>query len=506
MGVLSPKLYNTLHLFVQEKFGLNFPLERQNDLERELTNACFALGIKDLVAFVDLISTQELKRHQLEIIANSLTIGETYFLREKKVFEILEQNVLISLIESKKGRSKSLTIWSAGCSTGEEVYSIAMILNSLAPLLKGWKIKVIGTDLNTESLKKAEKGIYGQWSFRTSSSFVKEKYFTKTAQNSYQVSDRLRKNVSFQFFNLANESSFSQFAPGSVDIIFCRNVLMYFAEETRKKIIQKFKGVLSDDGWLILSLSEISSTLNKHFKMVNFPHAILYKKENGYQPDKASSAVLPVPLIEPMINSINYQGVELNRAKAQGKSKKYIAPEIQIERAEKNILIKAEEIFDSGKFTGVISLLEKELPNSKNYFLTLEVEQLHLMLAKSYANLGKLDEAKKWCKEAITGNKINHGSYYLLANILMEQGSQEEVISALRSALFIEPDFILALFMLGNVMHKQGKVMEARKQFDTTLKILSRYLGSELVPDSDGLTVSHLREIIQSITKNYNNG
>jgi chemotaxis protein methyltransferase CheR len=498
MIILTEEYYNTLSRYVKEQFGLYFPPEKQIDLERELISVCPALGAKDLFALVDLINDKQLSTSHLELMVNSLTIGETYFLREKKVFEILEHDVIPSIINNKKNNNNTLTIWSAGCSSGEEVYSIAMIIDSLTFLLHGWKINIIGTDINTKSLQKAGAGIYNQWSFRTTPSYIKEKYFTETGNNDFLISKQLRKNVKFKYVNLADDSISSIFNPGTVDIIFCRNVLMYFNEETRESIIKKYKRILAENGWLILSSSEISNNLHKHFKSVNFTNAILYKKENYYQPETANTKVYPINTIEPIINSINFKISEPAELKSKAVPKTGL-PLYSVLIPEKNIIKKAEEIFDRGGFTEVVSLLEKELGESKNYFQSDDLEKAFVLLAKTNANLGRLDEAKKWSKEAITINKINYRTYYLLANILLEADQREEAIASLRNALFIEPNFILASFTLGNIYHKMGKKNEARKHFENASSILSVYSSNETVPESDGLTVSYLREIIKSI-------
>lgn len=504
MKNLSPEEFNILSRFIMDQFGLYFPPERQIDLEREIKNISHSIGVPDLFALVNLINSKDLNHSQLELIVNSLTIGETYFLREKKVFEILEQNVIPSVIDIKKNKDKTLTIWSAGCSTGEEVYSIAMILESLSPLLNDWQIKIFGTDINTESLKKAELGIYHQWSFRTTPAYIKDKYFVEIKNHEYKISRQLKNKVSFQYLNLAADESFNRFKPESIDIIFCRNVLMYFSEEVKEKILKTFKKILNNNGWMILSSSELSYSLHKHFKSVNYTNAILFKKEIDYNPEIKIRYTPKVNQINPIINSINYKEPELDCVITKEETKN-INPLVSILRPERDLILKAEELFDKGNFTEVIYMFDKELNAYENFFQSDELEKAYVLISKAYANLGKLDEAKKWCKEAISINKINYRTHYLLANILLEAGLKEEAAAAFRNALFIEPNFILAMFSLGNIFNKQGKINEARKQYEIATVILSSFSGEEIVPESDGLTVSYLTELIKSIINNFNN-
>ena len=181
-----------------------------------------------------LLSSEPPSRNQIEILASYLTIGETYFFREKQTFEILEERILADLIKTRRQNERRLRIWSAGCCTGEEPYSIAMLLSKMLPDLKDWNISILATDINPRFLHKASEGVYSKWSFRDCPQGVKERYFRKAKEDRLEILPDIKKMVTFSYLNLVEDSypSLSN-CTNAMDVIFCRNVLMYFAPTDR---------------------------------------------------------------------------------------------------------------------------------------------------------------------------------------------------------------------------------------------------------------------------------
>ncbi len=171
--------YSSLSRFIAHTFGLHFPPERWRDLARAIHGAASEFGYEDEDAFIQWLLSAVLSKEEIATLACHLTVGETYFFREKKTFEILENHVLPPLIEQGRRRGKRLRIWSAGCSSGEEPYSIAVLLSKMLPDAADWQITILATDINGQALKRGGKGIYGKWSFRGTPSWVKERYFSR---------------------------------------------------------------------------------------------------------------------------------------------------------------------------------------------------------------------------------------------------------------------------------------------------------------------------------------
>src|SRR5450759_866299 len=212
--------------------------------------------------FIQWLLSATLNKGQIEILASYLTISETYFWREPRVFAAFSQNILAELVASKKERGKSITIWCAGCSTGEEAFSIAIALHRTIPEIKDWKITILATDINTKALSKARKGVYSSWSFRNSPSWLKNSYFKSINNKEYKIIPEIKKMVTFSSFNLTHENFLSSVCKNhKMDIIFCRNVLMYFTSEWAAKVSQNLFHSLSEEGWLVVSSCELSSNL-----------------------------------------------------------------------------------------------------------------------------------------------------------------------------------------------------------------------------------------------------
>src|SRR5579863_9333039 len=174
-------LWPRLSEFIAQQTGLHFPPERRLDLQRGMLEAAADFGFVDAVTCADWLLSAPLTRPQLRTLASHLTIGETYFFREQKSFDALREHILPELIRGRRGREQRVRLWSAACSTGEEAYSLAILLQQLLPDWRDWCVTILATDINERSLRKAAGGVYGDWSLRDSSSSFRDKYFTRTA-------------------------------------------------------------------------------------------------------------------------------------------------------------------------------------------------------------------------------------------------------------------------------------------------------------------------------------
>ena len=281
---ISDMLLARLSEFVAATMGLHFPKERWRDLERGVLNAARDFHFNNPEQCIHWLLSTAITKHQIEILASHLTVGETSFFREQKSFEVLEKHILPALINTRRGTDQHLRIWSAGCCTGEEPYSIAICIAKLIPDLTAWNITILATDINPHFLKKATQGEYKEWSFRTTPREIKESSFIRR-DGRYVILPHLKKLVTFSYLNLAEDIYPSLVnSTNGMDIIFCRNVLMYFAPEQVVKVIKNIYHSLVDGGWLLTSPSDASSALYSQFATVNFPGVTLYRKESNRVP------------------------------------------------------------------------------------------------------------------------------------------------------------------------------------------------------------------------------
>lgn len=217
------------------------------------------------------------RQTELVSLLNEITIGETYFFRNQSQLDALVQVMIPKIIEAKsKLPLKRLRIWSAGCSTGEEPYTLSMILLEEAQRqLKGWTVEILSTDLNERSLAQAKTGIYGSYSTRHITPYYRQKYFTPNGDQ-LEVQQAVRNQITFSRLNLSDDARMTFMK--SLDVIFCCNVLIYFDIASKRRVIQHFYNNLLPHGYLFLGHSESLYGVNDEFHLVHLPGATAYVK------------------------------------------------------------------------------------------------------------------------------------------------------------------------------------------------------------------------------------
>lgn len=477
---LSAPLLSCLSDVLAARIGLHFPVERWSDLERGIAAAASAFGMPDAKSCAHWLLSAPLTHSQIEILASHLTVGETYFFRDRKSFEALEQYVLPALIHSRRDSERRLRIWSAGCCTGEEPYSIAMLLDRLVPGHEQWNMTILATDINPRFLRKGVEGVYGEWSFRDAPGWIKERYFKSERQGRYAIHPRIKSMVTFSYLNLADDAypSLSN-NTNAMDIIFCRNVLMYFTAELAEKVAGNLQRSLVDGGWLAVSPAETLSRSFSGFSPVHFHDAMFYRKtmtggltdvSSGYPQRQAEPATAYWTPAEPVATPAFPEILApwpLPEMRGQPE-----APPVLAESA----IAPPEPLPDKQRASG--ELLDQ---------------------ARICANQGKLAESVSWCEQAIALDKLDPRSHYLLAAIRQELGQTDAAEQSLKRALYLDPDFVLASFAFGNLRLSQGRYGEAERYFRNVQALLQKRPSIETIPEADGLTAGRLNEIVLSV-------
>ncbi len=215
---------------------------------------------------------------ELRHFLNEITIGETSLFRSPPQIDALRKELIPEFTKEKmKQTVKRLRIWSAGCSTGEEPYTLAMtMLEESEGALKGWQIEIMATDLNDRSVETAKAGIYGDYGLRNTSDYYKRKYFVPATGNKLEVKPEVKKLITFNRLNLSEDSKML-FMKG-MDLIFCCNVLIYFDGASKSKVVDHFFSNLNFGGYFFLGTSESLLKLNESFHLIHFPGTIAYWK------------------------------------------------------------------------------------------------------------------------------------------------------------------------------------------------------------------------------------
>ena len=483
---INDHLLSQFSEFVTARFGLHFPRKRWRDLTRKIVAAAPQLGYDDPSACIRWLLSAQLTKGELDTLAGCLTIGETYFFRERKSFDLLETRILPELIGARRGKEQRLRIWSAGCSTGEEAYSIAILLRRMIADLSAWNVTILATDLNSSALLKAGTGEYGDWSFRGVPGWVKEQYFTRSDNGRYQVTDAVRKMVSFSQLNLA-EDPFPSLATNTnaMDIIFCRNVLMYFEAERMAQAVEQFRHCLVPGGWLVVSPCETSHTLFRRFETVSSQDVVMYRKERHGMP---AMPLPPCPAVElPAVPRISREALPVAAPKppyappppvpeAVPKSTERTSPyDEALALYRQGLYAEAAERLSGGAACGA-----RELG----------------LLARICANRGEFAQALAWAEKAVAQNKLDPELRYLQAVIFQEQGETEAAVAALKKTLYLDQRFVLAHFALANLSRQRGKEKEAARHLENAAALVAEYGDDDLLPGSEGLSARRFGEII----------
>ncbi len=261
--------------------GIYFDLGSKYILEKRLYHRLTDLNFTTFYDYYHFLKFDRNKDQELAYIMDVLTTNETYFFRESFQLKAFTDEIIPELITRKIAcGSRSLKIWSAGCSTGEEPYTIAMLLSTIREI-KGWSIDIIGTDISQKVLKQARRAIYSKSSFRATEESNLQSFFHQH-EDGYKVNDSIREMVTISHLNLFDTHRLAML--GKVDLIFCRNVIIYFDLEAKKRVIDSFHSALHDGGYLLLGHSESLMNISTQFTLRHFKNDMVYQK-----PDRLSA-------------------------------------------------------------------------------------------------------------------------------------------------------------------------------------------------------------------------
>ncbi|HEX9859734.1 MAG TPA: protein-glutamate O-methyltransferase CheR [Nitrospirota bacterium] len=260
--------------FIRDYCGMYFDDNSKYLLERRLSRRVLLHQFKSFKDYYHFLTYDRRKEEELVEVIDSLTTNETYFFREEVQLKAFIEEIIPDLVARKDGGRK-LKIWSAGCSTGEEPYTIAMLLME-AGYDKKLDIEITGSDINQKVLAAARRGIYKRGSFRSSTDYYVQKYFKEDPPGNFKISDDVKKLVSFSYLNLFDPYKLSFLK--DMDIIFCRNVIIYFNTASKKKLIGTFYDKLMPGGYLLLGHAESLMNISSSFELVHFKNDMVYRK------------------------------------------------------------------------------------------------------------------------------------------------------------------------------------------------------------------------------------
>jgi len=452
--------YPQLKEYVIANTGLAYYVDKDAQLADNIAKRITQLGLPGCAAYLRLLLADELDGVELDKLIALLTIGETFFFRHHEAFDALRDVVFPDLIRRNQSIRK-LRIWSAGCSIGAEPYSIAILLKrDLAHLLLGWDITIIATDINRDFLDRARAGKYEDWAFRSVPEEIKTACFGRTGK-SWTIDPQYQECISFQYHNLVKDPCPTlRNHVDSFDLILCRNVTIYFSQDTIRNLVQELYLNMIEGGWLLVGHSEPNMEIYRSFRAVNLVGAVLYQKTT--EPGAASPwtmPVLPAPFSEPF----KFGPVPT----VPSVPSPVVAPK-----------------FPAGR--------ERKVSRAPVLVPTPELTAIQAM-----ADQGDLEKAAKLCERLLEREKLNPAVHFYYALVLEQMGRRSETQEALRRAIYLDRSFIIAHYYLGLIQQRLRQSKDAFRCFRNVLTLLSGLHEDQTIPAGDEFTAGELRQLTQ---------
>ena len=496
-NLLDDRNYLRFSELIQRRTGIQVGGSRREALARALKESSESLECTDLDQFFSCLQEARTDSEVWNDLIKRVTIGETYFFRDSDTIKALRQNILPDLI-ARHQTDRTLRLWSTGCATGEEPYTLAILLHQILSDIDQWKILILATDINRQALKHASAGRYRTWSFRETNPVIRSTYFTHDG-NTYTIDPVVREKVTFAYLNLADDSYPSPTNQTShLDLILCRNVTIYLPRSLIQTIANRFYQCLSHNGWLIVGPSETHLEIYSKFQTLNFHGVIAYQKVARITtstdlrttvPEQINRRVAHPQLDLPFGTSSTHHSTDDSRIVKSAEC------ETSTTKQEVDFCQQGEELMKQQRYDEArqcfLSCLSKEASSITARYRMACLE----------ANVGRLNEARKWAEQALDQDQLRSEVHYTLALIHELQGEMEEGINQLKKVIYLDPNFILAHFGLFHLYQRTGTPTKAERH-----RILAVHLASKLSPDtvlsgSDDLTAGQLLTMAQAVQR-----
>ena len=265
--------YETLRRILLENSGNSLGDGKEYLVDRRLAPVAASLGLENVAQLVNLLRISA-DRHVVKLVCAAMTTNESLFFRDGKPFQLLKDEILPRLMEQRRATRK-IRIWSAAASTGQEAYSIAMTVREM-PQLTGWNVEIVGTDYSPEVVERAKKGIFNHFEVQRGLPVTHlVKYFSQD-EDGWQVNQQIRDSITFREGNLLEP--FQHLGP--FDLVYCRNVLIYFSQDGKRDVLERLARVMSDDGFLFLGSSETALGLTTNLSTVQWAGTTLFQRKD----------------------------------------------------------------------------------------------------------------------------------------------------------------------------------------------------------------------------------
>jgi chemotaxis protein methyltransferase CheR len=453
--------------------GLQIREEEADKLHHTLRMRMAAQQLINPEAYYQLLTLDTAaSRREWEELVLPLTNGESYFFRDNGLFSLLRQRIIPELIERNRG-TRSLRIWSAGCSTGEEPYSLAILVHELLSSRSDWNVVILGTDVNKRAIGDARRGVYRQHSLRTLDPGQRSRYFHQHRDH-WELDERFRAMVSFYPINLLKDP-FPDAAVGlaDLDLILCRNVFIYFERAAVTRVITKFTKTLKAGGYLVTGHAELHDQQASGLSVVAFPESIVYRRDDG--PSKASQSRTPAGHAGRGLGMTPTSGLPVSPSKP-----------VPVPQPLRSASPRVEASFTAPP--GAADESPQVQPTS--------AEDLYVQ-ARGYADVGCYDAAIRSCQLALSADALAEKPYYLLAQIAEVQGKIADAKNFLKKILYVSPTAVAAHLELGALYTKEQDLPRAWKMLNRAVELLQGLPPETAIEPFAGLSAVQLLPEVQ---------
>lgn len=493
--------------FIAGYFGLNFDESRLDFLADVLRRGMTAAGCTHFPAYEQrLISSSQDRR----AIAEHLTVSETYFFRYGEHFRVFNDVVIPAQIRGRK-HLRQLRILSAGCASGEEAYSLAILIRERLPELAGWTISIQAIDISAAVVDKALRGRYNHWSLRDTPPPLRTTYFRAEGREFELVKD-VTPMVSFEVRNLVEDDP-GFWRPDAFDVVFCRNVIMYFTLEAGVSVINRIARSLTPGGFLFLGHAETLRGISHEFHLRHTHETFYYQlREAGeerasfeqplYTPGPPAAQLAPPVAVLPdpanswvsVIQNASARIAKLTHPDGNGSRQRPPKPANSISHQHHAVTDRAAaiELLRQERFAEAIDLLHG-LPESRR-----NDPDLQLLLGVLLTNRGDLAEAEKICRRLLELDDLNAGAHYLMALCREHAGDQIGALEHDQAAIYLDPQFAMPRLHLGLAAKRRTDMETARREFSRALSLLAREDASRVLLFGGGFTREALVEFCRA--------
>ena len=506
--VNSSAQLDELKLLFSRRIGLRVPPDAQDRFAALLHERAARLGYASLEKYRTFLSGDEADG-EWEVFVRAFTSIETFFFRDHGQFDLLRLRLLPELI-ARHQNDKTLRLWSAGCSSGEEAYSLAMLVDMLLPERNEWNVFILGTDIDSMAITKAQSGCYGKWSFRMFPAAIQQRYFINqesgirnaeipashsaiSNQQSYRLEERIRNMVTFRVGNLVGDPfPDSKSSLHDMDLILCRNVFIYFDSVAVPAVAAKFAATLAKEGYLMTAHTELIGHTIKGLESKLFAEGVVYQRQARRPaidlsriPDTVAQTPLPNSLHKPTGHSIKLS-----------KTDNPISARIQQTGSGIDSFgqVDATSLEDGG--TG-----QPQHAPSQPRSIAIELNAS----ARKHADRGEYELAENKCREALAADPLAAAPYFLMAQLAEIKGDLNEARECLNKTIYLDHRCVAGYLELAALYERDGNMPHAQTLRRTALKIVRSMPSGEQI-EQYKRTAGELAQWLAQFNAEFENG